>query len=80
MQKAVNRFWDWLYHYPKGKSTLYRYPSPGSIIKQQPIEDYKTPFEHTHLNVRYSKPLKSVINGDPYVIAGDGPGVSVVDK
>ena len=51
MQKAVNRFWDWLfhpairwYHYPKGKAAWYRYPSPGSEVRQHPVEDYKTPY------------------------------------
>jgi hypothetical protein len=40
MQKAINRFWDWLFHpsirwykYPKGKASWFRYPSPGNYTK-----------------------------------------------
>lgn len=51
MQKAINRFWDWLfhpgirwYHYPKGKASWFRYPSPGSIIRKDHVDDYKKPY------------------------------------
>jgi hypothetical protein len=51
MQKVVNRFWDWLfhpsirwYHYPKGKAAWFRYPSPGSTIHHEHVDDYKKPY------------------------------------
>lgn len=40
----------------KGKAALYRYPSPGSVLTPETPEDYKTPFQETHYNVRYIKP------------------------
>lgn len=59
MRRMYNRFWyvsywyrDWVFHPSirrdpevRGKAYLYRYPSPGSIFKEDGPEDYKTPFQ-----------------------------------
>jgi len=87
MQKAINRFWDWLFHpairwyrYPKGKAAWFRYPSPGSYINKDPVADYKTPYEYSDLNIRYKRPIKtSLIREDSYYI-GDKSDLKVFDK
>lgn len=87
MQKAINRFWDWIfhpsirwYHYPKGKASWYRYPSPGSVIRKQPIQDYKTPYEYSEYNIRYVRPVKTLTQPLESTFAGDGAGMTVIDK
>lgn len=87
MQKAINRFWDWIfhpsirwYHFPKGKAAWFRYPSPGSIIRQDKFEDYKKPYQYSELNVRYTKPIKTVIQDKYATFIGDGISMNMVDK
>ena len=50
---------DWIFHasvrrdpLPRGKSLLYRYPSPGSILPQEAPRDYRTPFTDTPYDIR----------------------------
>lgn len=47
------------YENPNSKASIYRYPSPGNVRDQTPHhaehQDYKTPYEHSHYNIRYAK-------------------------
>jgi hypothetical protein len=56
------------------KASIYRYPSPGNSINEKEVFDYKTPYEHSKYNVRYSKPIPSQTQ-EPLIltVAGDGP-------
>ncbi len=63
----IRSFRNWLFHpsilrysNPKGKAVIFRYPTPGNFPLEsafpEKVSDYKTPYEHTKYNVRYTNP------------------------
>jgi hypothetical protein len=63
---------DWLFHpairaykNPNAKAFIYRYPSPGNALNEPisdtPHLDYKTPYEHSPYDVRYTNPIPSQV-------------------
>ena len=49
------------FKHPQSKALNYRYPAPGNSkldsVMDEKKTDYKTPYEHSHYNVRYEEPV-----------------------
>lgn len=66
------------------KADVYRYPSPGNAVNiplaGEQYSDYKTPYEHSQYNIRYSKPTPSQKSDPIFEVRYDSPLLSPLVK